>query len=84
MRARSGTMPPINSDDKTELYFNGHDFSHLMLQENYPKTTPAAASNCDDRTRKPKLLELADNAEEIISDGVARMIHGTQHNSKGV
>lgn len=67
-------------NDKIELYFNDHDFSPLMLQENYLRTNPAAASKYQGRERKLKLLEIADNAAQSISDGdlVDRMIHGTQ------
>ena len=51
-----------------------------MLQENYLKTQPARASNTSGKERNLKLLELADNAAQSISDGdlVDRMIHGTQ------
>ncbi|KAF1991494.1 DNA replication factor C, large subunit [Aulographum hederae CBS 113979] len=67
-------------NDKTELYFNDHDFSYLMLQENYLGTSPAAASNYQGRERGLKLLELVDKAAESISDGdlVDRMIHGSE------
>ncbi|OJJ47120.1 hypothetical protein ASPZODRAFT_166366 [Penicilliopsis zonata CBS 506.65] len=67
-------------NDKSELYFNDHEFSYLMLQENYLKTNPALAANYQGKERKLKLLELADNAASSISDGdlVDRMIHGTQ------
>lgn len=67
-------------NDKIELYFNDHEFSYLMLQENYLKTNPIAASSYHGPGRKFKLLELADNAAESISDGdlVDRMIHGSQ------
>ncbi|KAJ5758577.1 Replication factor C subunit 1 [Penicillium odoratum] len=67
-------------NDKIELYFNDHEFSYLMLQENYLKTRPTLAGNYHDREKNLKLLELADNAASSISDGdlVDRMIHGTQ------
>jgi replication factor C subunit 1 len=67
-------------NDKIELYFNDHEFSYLMLQENYLKTTPALANAYSGRERNLKLLELADKAASSISDGdlVDRMIHGTQ------
>lgn len=67
-------------NDKIELYFNDHEFSYLMLQENYLKTRPAIANNETGRCRTLKLLELADKAAESISDGdlVDRMIHGPQ------
>lgn len=67
-------------NDKTELYFNDHEFSYLMLQENYLRTRPTRASNLQGKEHKLKLLELADNASSSISDGdlVDRMIHGSQ------
>jgi replication factor C subunit 1 len=67
-------------NDKIELYFNDHEFSYLMLQENYLKTTPALANAHSGRERNLKLLELADKAASSVSDGdlVDRMIHGTQ------
>ena len=67
-------------NDKIELYFNDHEFSYLMLQENYLKTNPTLANNYQGKERSLKLLELADNAASSISDGdlVDRMIHGTQ------
>ncbi|OKL61685.1 hypothetical protein UA08_02990 [Talaromyces atroroseus] len=67
-------------NDKIELYFNDHEFSYLMLQENYLKTSPMLAGNFSGKERQLKLLELADNAASSISDGdlVDRMIHGSQ------
>lgn len=67
-------------NEKTELYFNDHEFSYLMLQENYLKTQPSLASSYNGRERNMKLLELCDNAASSISDGdlVDRMIHGSQ------
>ena len=67
-------------NDKTELYFNDHEMSYLMLQENYLKTQPSLASNEKGKERDMKLLELMDNAAFSISDGdlVDRMIHGSQ------
>lgn len=67
-------------NDKIELYFNDHEFSYLMLQENYLKTNPTLAGNYQGKERSLKLLELCDNAASSISDGdlVDRMIHGTQ------
>ncbi|KAF3482797.1 replication factor C subunit 1 [Arthroderma uncinatum] len=67
-------------NEKIELYFNDHEFSYLMLQENYLKTNPMAASTYSGKERQYKLLELADKAAESISDGdlVDRMIHGSQ------
>ena len=67
-------------NDKIELYFNDHEFSYLMLQENYLKTQPARAANDSGKRRALKLLEIADNAAHSISNGdlVDRMIHGSQ------
>ncbi|KAJ5054195.1 uncharacterized protein L3040_000477 [Drepanopeziza brunnea f. sp. 'multigermtubi'] len=67
-------------NDKIELYFNDHEFSYLMIQENYLSTKPALASNMDAREARLKALQLADQAAESISDGdlVDRMIHGSQ------
>lgn len=67
-------------NDKIELYFNDHEFSYLMLQENYLKTRPTLAGNYRGKENNLKQLELADNAASSISDGdlVDRMIHGTQ------
>lgn len=67
-------------NDKIELYFNDHEFSYLMLQENYLRTNPTRANGYSGRERTLKLLELADNAASSISDGdlVDRMIHGSQ------
>lgn len=69
-------------NDKIELYFNDHEFSYLMIQENYLSARPAGLSG-KGYTRKEenlKLLELVDQAAESISDGdlVDRMIHGPQ------
>ncbi|KAI8634207.1 DNA replication factor C, large subunit [Xylariaceae sp. FL1651] len=69
-------------NDKIELYFNDHEFSYLMIQENYLRTKPSALSQYRDNKREQnlKLLELMDQAAESISDGdlVDRMIHGPQ------
>lgn len=68
-------------NDKIELYFNDHDKSFLMVQENYLGTKPILAQNCNPgREQRLKTLELIDKAAESISDGdlVDRMIHGSQ------
>ncbi|KAI1825382.1 DNA replication factor C, large subunit [Xylaria intraflava] len=69
-------------NDKIELYFNDHEFSYLMIQENYIRTKPAILGQYRDNKREHnlKLLELMDQAAESISDGdlVDRMIHGPQ------
>ncbi|KAL5433878.1 hypothetical protein PMIN06_011557 [Paraphaeosphaeria minitans] len=67
-------------NDKIELYFNDHEFSPLMLQENYLGTNPMQALQYNGPKKKLKFLELASNAADSISDGdlVDRMIHGSQ------
>ncbi|KAI1201483.1 DNA replication factor C, large subunit [Nemania serpens] len=69
-------------NDKIELYFNDHEFSYLMIQENYLRTKPSALGQYKDNRREQnlKLLQLMDQAAESISDGdmVDRMIHGPQ------
>ncbi|KAI1269646.1 replication factor RFC1 C terminal domain-containing protein [Xylariaceae sp. FL1019] len=69
-------------NDKIELYFNDHETSYLMVQENYVRTRPSALSAYRDNKREHnvKLLELMDQAAESISDGdlVDKMIHGPQ------
>lgn len=69
-------------NDKIELYFNDHEFSYLMIQENYLRTKPMAlgGKGYSEREHRLKTLELFDNAAESISDGdlVDRMIHGPQ------
>ncbi|MCJ1381774.1 hypothetical protein MMC17_004885 [Xylographa soralifera] len=79
-----GGLFSLNSNstlnDKIELYFNDHEFSSLMLQENYLGTTPVLAHPYSGKEKNLKNLELADRAAESISDGdlVDRMIHGSQ------
>ena len=79
-----GGLFALNSNstlnDKIELYFNDHEFSSLMLQENYLGTTPIRAHPYSGKEKNLKTLELADRAAESISDGdlVDRMIHGSQ------
>ena len=67
-------------NDKIELYFNDHEFSSLMLQENYLGTNPMLSNTYTGKEKNLKLLELTDKAAESISDGdlVDRMIHGSQ------
>ncbi|KAL7795197.1 replication factor RFC1 C terminal domain-containing protein [Trichoderma ceciliae] len=69
-------------NDKIELYFNDHEFSFLMIQENYLRTKPMAlgGKGYNNREATLKALELFDQAAESISDGdlVDRMIHGPQ------
>jgi replication factor C subunit 1 len=67
-------------NDKIELYFNDHEMSFLMIQENYLSTKPMLANGLSGREQTLKALQLADQAAESISDGdlVDRMIHGSQ------
>ncbi len=67
-------------NDKIELYFNDHEFSSLMLQENYLGTNPMLSNTYSGKEKSLKMLELVDQAAESISDGdlVDRMIHGSQ------
>lgn len=78
-----GMFAPNSSftlNDKIELYFNDHEFSSLMLQENYLGTKPILLNGFMGKEKNLKSLELVDNAAESISDGdlVDRMIHGSQ------
>lgn len=81
----SGMFAPASKatlNDKIELYFNDHERSYLMIQENYLSTKPILANNMaySPKQQRLKALELADSAAESISDGdlVDRMIHGSQ------
>ena len=67
-------------NDKIELYFNDHEFSYLMIQENYLNTKPTLIGDRKGREALLKDLQLADCAAESMSDGdlVDRMIHGSQ------
>ncbi|CAD0092408.1 unnamed protein product [Aureobasidium mustum] len=63
------------------LYFNDHEFSPLMLQENYLGTKPILAADAPNaKMANLKTLELSSQAADSISDGdlVDRMIHGSQ------
>ncbi len=72
----------VTLNDKIELYFHDHEFSFLMIQENYLRSKPAALNGhgYNARMQNLKYLELVDQAAESISDGdlVDRMIHGPQ------
>ena len=66
-------------NEKIELYFNDHEFSHLMIQENYLKTNPDLARNAGNpKEQNLKKLELVEQASASISNGdlVDAMIHG--------
>ncbi|KAK0747501.1 replication factor RFC1 C terminal domain-containing protein [Apiosordaria backusii] len=77
-----GSASKATLNDKIELYFNDHEFSYLMVQENYLRAKPNAISGLGMHPREQNLkyLELVDMAAESISDGdlVDRMIHGPQ------
>ena len=75
---QSGSKSTLN--DKTELYFNDHEFSPLMLQENYLNTRPVIANSYRGRDYNMKVLEQAEKAANSISEGdlVDRMIHGSE------
>jgi replication factor C subunit 1 len=74
------TSSKATLNEKIELYFNDHEFSPLMLQENYLGTSPMQALNYSGKEKNMKTLELASKAADSISDGdlVDRMIHGSQ------
>ncbi|CCU76334.1 chromosome transmission fidelity factor [Blumeria hordei DH14] len=67
-------------NDKIELYFNDHEFSYLMVQENYLNTKPSLVNEYVGKKAQLKALQLIDDAAQSISDGdlVDRMIHGSQ------
>lgn len=67
-------------NDKIELYFNDHEFSYLMIQENYLCTKPTLIGDCRGKDANLKILQVTDDAAQSISDGdlVDRMIHGSQ------
>ncbi|KAB8346193.1 hypothetical protein FH972_023238 [Carpinus fangiana] len=67
-------------NDKAELYFNDHEFSYLMLQENYLGSTSPQVSALSGKHRTLKALELAEKAANSISEGdlIDRMIHGQE------
>ncbi|KAG5513903.1 hypothetical protein PMAC_000525 [Pneumocystis sp. 'macacae'] len=67
--------------DKIELYFNDHELSHLMLQENYLKTQPDILNSILNLKQKNhEHLKLIEKASEAISqsDLIDFMIHGPQ------
>ncbi|KAK0705381.1 replication factor RFC1 C terminal domain-containing protein [Lasiosphaeris hirsuta] len=77
-----GPASKATLNDKIELYFNDHEFSYLMIQENYLRSKPNQLNSQGYSPREYRLknLELIDQAAESISDGdlVDRMIHGPQ------
>lgn len=79
----SGMFAPSSKatlNDKIELYFNDHEFSYLMIQENYLNTKPSGVGQLSGAEARLKALQLMEQAAESISDGdlVDRMIHGSQ------
>lgn len=71
----------VTLNEKIELYFNDHDMSYLMVQENYLNTTPDAARSAGGPKQQAlKRLQLASKAASGISDGdlVESMIRGPQ------
>ncbi|CAK4030565.1 replication factor C subunit 1 like [Lecanosticta acicola] len=69
-------------NEKSELYFNDHEFAPLMLQENYLGTNPQRSNMHSSNSKLKNLsnLDLVSKAADSISDGdlVDRMIHGSQ------
>ena len=69
-------------NEKSELYFNDHEFAPLMLQENYLGTNPQRTNKHNGNPKLKNLanLDLVSKAADSISDGdlVDRMIHGSQ------
>jgi len=77
--AMFGPQSKATMQDKIELYFNDHEFSYLMIQENYLKCVPDLVKRMDSPLeQKLKTLELAEKASESISNGdlIDAMIHG--------
>ncbi|CCG83102.1 Replication factor C subunit 1 [Taphrina deformans PYCC 5710] len=71
----------VTLNEKIELYFNDHDLSYLMVQENYLNTTPDRARAAGGpREQALKRLQLVSKAAGAISDGdlVDSMIRGQQ------
>lgn len=73
---------PVSLNEKIELYFNDHDLSYLMVQENYLNTTPDKVRSAGGKPKDQELkrLQLVASAARGISDGdlVDSMIHGPQ------
>ncbi|KAG4302807.1 hypothetical protein PCK1_000967 [Pneumocystis canis] len=71
----------VTLNDKIEFYFNDHELSHLMLQENYLKTQPDTLNSIiNSKQKNYEHLKLIENASEAISqsDLIDSMIHGPQ------
>lgn len=80
----AGAWNSKNLSQKSEIYFHDYQLAHLMMYENYLKSSPTKA-NIDTHSAKEKEckeLDLLAQAAEAIADGdlVDSMIHGTiQH-----
>ncbi|KAG5437507.1 hypothetical protein PCANB_000935 [Pneumocystis canis] len=71
----------VTLNDKIEFYFNDHELSHLMLQENYLKTQPDTLNSIiNSKQKNYEHLKLIEKASEAISqsDLIDSMIHGPQ------
>lgn len=71
----------VTLNDKIELYFNDHELSHLMIQENYLKTQPDLLNSITNiKQKNHEHLKLVEKASEAISqsDLIDSMIHGPQ------
>ena len=70
----------VSINEMAELYFNDHEFSYLMLQENYLHTNPILSLGVTGKEKDKKVLDLVDQAAESISNGdlVDSLIHGPQ------
>lgn len=72
----------VTLNEKIELYFNDHEMSYLMVQENYLNTTPDKVRSGGTTQREQGLqrLKLVTSAARGISDAdlVDAMIHGPQ------
>lgn len=66
----------VSLDDKIRYYFDDHDFTPLMIQENYLNTFPASINSGTFSSH----LEAVVAASDAIADGdlVDRKIHGSQ------
>lgn len=74
-----GTFAPnsgLSLDDKIRFYFDDHDFTPLMIQENYLNTHPSSVNNGKFKSH----LDAVVAASEAISDGdlIDKRIHGSQ------
>lgn len=72
----------VSLNEKIELYFNDHDLSYLMVQENYLNTIPDRMRTGGSKLQEQDLkrLQLTAKAARGISEGdlIDSMIHGPQ------